>query len=136
MKFHHGDVEFEIDDQWWFEAEMVGFHAHSAAFVPGPSHRQGSVREVAVAAIEPVRRSLSHGVFNDDSLSGSGARNRVVSLLRAFREGTPVPPVEILIAPPNQPDKYRLYHGVHRLYCSVAVGFTHVPAVEVGHCDA
>ncbi len=33
--------------------------------------------------------------------------------------------------PDGSASSHRLYHGAHRFYCSVAAGYSHVPAIEV-----
>lgn len=40
-----------------------------------------------------------------------------------------MPPVEVVAAEPHSAQPLRLVHGAHRLYCSLAAGFSHVPAV-------
>ena len=135
MWFHHHDFAFELPDAWWKEGGFPGPMPASLSYVAGAIEREGALALVPVSDIEPVRRNLSHGVFNDNPDSGT-ARERVVRLLKGFRHGEPIPPVEILRRPKGAGTPYRLYAGVHRLYCAVAAGFSHVPAVEVGDADA
>jgi len=73
---------------------------------------------------------LSHGIFNDSSESGS-ARERVVSILVGLRDRSPIPPVEVSRLSGESSPRFKLIHGVHRLYCAIAVGCADVPAVEV-----
>jgi len=47
-----------------------------------------------------------------------------------FRTGEAFPPIEVTEIPTGSDHKYRPTHGAHRFYCSVAVGFTEVPAVR------
>jgi hypothetical protein len=86
-----------------------------------------TAREICITDIAPVRRNLSHGVFNNDSDTGLPARDRVIRLLRGFKEGALILPVE-MEERSSAPYSYSLYHGAHRLYLSIAAGFTHVPA--------
>ena len=54
-------------------------------------------------------------------------RVRMVSVLHAILSRTPLPPVEV--EEPSLGDyHYRLHHGAHRFFASVAVGFTDMPA--------
>ena len=78
--------------------------------------------------VGPLRRNLSAGVFNDNDVAS--ARERVVSILRGFQSGSAIPPVEIVEAHANYGYRYKLTHGAHRFYCSLAAGYTHVPVVE------
>jgi hypothetical protein len=41
-----------------------------------------------------------------------------------------IPPIELVGTPAGSLFRYKLTAGTHRLYCSLAAGFTHVPAVE------
>jgi len=130
MRITHGDVQYELDDEWWAEAGMAGFHPARRAFRADPrAFPDYELLEVSVADVEPLRRQLSHGVFNDSPSSGT-ARERVVRILQGFRSDSPIPPIEMLVAT-GGPYKYSLYHGAHRFYCAVAAGYPAVPAVDV-----
>lgn len=65
MKLRHHDFEFEVDDEWWRAAGMEGWIPRTRSYQTD-QNGQKSVVEVSIAEIEPVRRNLSHGVFNDD----------------------------------------------------------------------
>jgi hypothetical protein len=89
--------------------------------------------EVAIDDVQPLIRKATHGVFND---SGTGrwegpARERVVRLLKWFRDDAPVEPVCVARLPARAADRLKLVHGPHRFYCAVAAGYSHNPAVEV-----
>jgi hypothetical protein len=130
MIARHADAQYEIDDDWWQEAGMAGFTPTRRTFRPSASQRAGLyVMEVPIAEVEPVTRRLSHGVFNDSEESGS-ARDRVVRILKGFRQNSPIPPVEV-VRTPEGPYRYRLYAGGHRFCCAVVAGFEAVPAVDV-----
>lgn len=110
---------------------MVGFRAETRAFRAGVSPwPELCLFEVAVADVQPLRRNGSHGVFNDNLETGS-AQERVVRILRGFREGQSIPPIEVARLADRSSPNFKLSHGAHRFYCAVAVGFSHVPAVEV-----
>ena len=55
----------------------------------------------------------------------------VVRVLRGFIEDSAIPPVKVEKEPPDSDYRYKLRDGTHRFYCSVAAGFSHVPAIEV-----
>lgn len=131
MLFKHNDFVFEIIDEWWAEAGMIGFVPNSRAYRVAPQALPGKeILEVHISEVIAPQRALSHGVFNDDSNeSGLTARERVSSILRGFLEGAALPPVEI-VREAGLPNRYRLTHGAHRFYLSVAAGFSHVPAVH------
>lgn len=83
---------------------------------------------VKIDDIAPVQRNPGVGIFNNNEKLT--ARERVVSILRDFRNDAALYPIEAVDVPAGGPYRYKLTHGVHRLYCSLAAGFTHVPVVE------
>lgn len=130
MEIVHHDLRIELPDGWWAEAGMADFRpcgdAYRAANDAVPERRLFVVR---IEDISPVRRGTGVGIFNDCRETGRTARERVVSILRGFRAGASLPPVEVVRTPADRlPCK--LKDGTHRLYCSLAAGFSHVPAVD------
>jgi hypothetical protein len=128
MKFTHHGLPIELPDDWWDEASMGDFVRNSNAYRVG--HSNTEIFEVCIDDVGPVHRSPGVGIFNRSIEDGLTARERVVRVLRAFRLGDAIPPVQVLEGKPGDPHYYKLTHGVHRLYCSLAAGFTHVPAVK------
>lgn len=134
MRFFHHDVEYHLPDDWWNGAGMGEFVNTRRAYAAGPSEFPDlAVSEIAVAAVRPLVRQASHGVFND---AGPGrregtAQQRVVRILECFRTQSLVEPVCVARLPEGGDYEYELVHGAHRFYCAVAAGFSHVPAVEV-----
>jgi len=129
MKASHHDFEVELRDDWWGEAGMLGFRTSlncyrgdASAF---PNKR---IFSVSIEEVEPVRRNLSAGVFNDNE--EASAHDRVVRILRGFQADAEIPPVEVVSMSPDSRFKYKLVHGAHRFYCSLIAGFSHVPAVQ------
>lgn len=129
MRFFHGPVEYDIDDVWLNDAGMVGFQPTTPSYRPAVSSGlDRSVQLVAVSDVEPLRRQLSHGVFNDSVEFGT-ARERVVKILQGFRSSAEIPPVEMDRLEEPCEHHYRLRNGAHRFYCSLAAGFSHVPSI-------
>jgi hypothetical protein len=129
MKFTHHGLQIEIPDQWWIEAGMRGFMPTFTAYRVNQRLFQ-NVREVLIKDVGPVRRNPGVGIFNDSEEEGGSARERVVRILRGFRFDNAIPPVEIVEGEAGKPSRYKLVHGAHRLYCSLAAGFKCVPAIE------
>ncbi len=128
MKFTHHGLQIEIPDEWWTEAGMRLFVPTFTAY--RVNHRQfQNVREVPIKDVGPVSRNSGVGIFNDSEEEGS-ARERVVRILRGFRFDNAIPPVEIVEGQAGYPYRYKLVHGAHRFYCSLAAGFTSVPFIE------
>ena len=131
MLFKHHDIEYVLPDEWWNEAGMPAGTLGGFSYVGGPSPwPKLKVFELAISDVQAVLRQGSHGVFNDNPEFGT-AHDRVVQILRGFREQVPIPPIEVARLHSAQPSRFKLIHGAHRLYCSIAAGFSHVPAVEV-----
>ena len=127
MRFRHRDFEFVVPDDWWTAAEMASFTPTRRSYRPGAAPWGLPVFEVAVDDVEPERRDLTHGVFNDES--------RVLRVLRGFRADDAIPPVEVRRRTAGGPPTFELFDGAHRFYCAVAAGFSHVPAVDIPHFD-
>ncbi len=118
MERVHHDLKFELKDDWWAEASMVGFVA------PGPTYRVDSnafpdrkVYKVRIEEVGPVHRNLSAGVFNDDKETGRSAKERVILILRGFQADVALPPVEVVKLPPGDPYRYKLVRA--RIACTV-----------------
>lgn len=129
MIFFHHDLQIDLPDAWWHEAEMDSFHPPSSCYRAAPQGGSGErIFEVPLHEIAPVRRNTGVGIFNgNDELS---AHDRVVRILIGFRAGDGIPPIELVDMPVGSPYRFKLTAGTHRLYCSLAAGFTHVPATE------
>jgi hypothetical protein len=113
--------EFSIPADWWAEAGMEGFACGLSA-----TYRVTPLPEillVPVEAIEPLsmesRNHLSYGGFDHE---------RMVRVLQGFSTGAAIPPIQVAAQPPQRAYRYRLHHGAHRFFGSVAAGFSHVPA--------
>jgi hypothetical protein len=128
MVLNHHDLRIELDDAWWAEAQMAGFVPSTKAYRADPGAAKGEIIfEVQITEIGPVLRKPGIGIFNNNE--EKTAHERVVLILTGFRKGAAIPPVELVDAPAGSPFRYKLTAGTHRLYCALAVGFSHVPAV-------
>jgi hypothetical protein len=126
VKIAHHDLMTDLNDEWWAEAGMQWFVPTSPAY---RSDRKAV--EILIADIGPVgiERQLI-GIFKDNADVRISAHERVLKILWGFRCGEPIPPVEIIEGDSGYGYKYKLTHGAHRLYLSIAAGFTHVPTVK------
>ena len=130
MKFRHHDLEIELPDKWWSEAGMSQFAVSTPSYITDEKFCRGRVmRQVRIDHIGPVHRAIGVGIFNDSEDEGS-AQDRVTRILRGFLLNQPIPPVEVVENDSSSAYPFELTHGSHRLYCSLAAGFTHVPAIE------
>lgn len=129
MIFHHYDLEIELDDTWWEEAGMKGFTPSTDVYCTNAEAGNGKeIFTVRIAEVSPARRNPGVGIFNTNA--EATAKDRVISILAGFRNGSPIPPVEVVPEPEGSKFRYRLVHGAHRFYCSLAAGFSCVPAVK------
>jgi hypothetical protein len=130
MMLHHHDLQIELDDLWWYDAGMTGFVTTEHAYRVAPDRFNRRMQIVPINDVGAVRRAMGVGIFNDDREAGLSARERVIRILQGIRLNDAIPPVEVVRSNPNHPYPYKLVAGTHRLYCSLAVGFTSIPAVE------
>jgi len=131
MLFLHHNFIFEVKRDWWVEAGMQGFVPNTRSYSGNPeSFPDKKFYEVSINEIAPVLRELSDGVFNDDSARGITAKDRAIQILQGFLANAALPPVEVVQLPECSPYRYKLTHGAHRFYLSIAAGFTHIPAVD------
>ena len=129
MKLFHHNLEIDLDDTWWAEAKMKNFIPKSSTYRVDLDATKGRpVFEININEVRPVKRNPGVGIFNDSV--ETSAKTRVVSILRGFVADEGIPPVEVVLEPSDSAYSYKLVAGVHRFYCSLAAGFSHVPAVE------
>jgi len=124
---HHG-VSEELPDEWWFAAGLLNFIRVASAY--RCDHAAAGVRRVCLIPIANIeaQRGPSVPIFKDDPWEGIPGRKRVERILRAFVEDDALPPIELTKQAGRFP--FYLQHGMHRLYCSIAAGFTEIPAVK------
>lgn len=123
---HHNKYIGELDDALWEEAGMKGFVPTKNAYRVDINKAQGkAILEINLSDVKPVIRE---NIFNDSDEFGT-AKSRVLRILRWFINDTPIEPVIIALEPSSSDFSYRLVHGAHRFYCSLAAGFSHVPAI-------
>ncbi len=87
---------------------------------------------VAIPKIEPLWRSLPDGIPEARLFA---TKKRLADILRGFRTNDQMPPIWIS---KNRSGhySYKIQHGVHRFYASIAAGFSHIPAIVVEpFCD-
>ncbi|MGP0059870.1 MAG: hypothetical protein ACLPID_11355 [Beijerinckiaceae bacterium] len=129
MILTHHDLKIELDDAWWAEAGMANFVPSERAFRPDLAAAKGeAVFEARIDEVGPLRRNPGVGIFNDNE--EATARERVVRILKGFRDGAAIPPVILVEDTSGGVFRYKIGHGSHRFYCSLAAGFSHVPAIE------
>lgn len=131
MKIYHHDLQIELADSWWIEAGLEGFFPKTRAYLVSDEGIKGrKLYEVRIDEIRPVERNPGVAIFRN--------KNDVIRILQGFKSGSAIPPIDIVFELPDSKFRYKLVDGTHRLYCSLAAGFSHVPAVvgvEFGKLD-
>jgi len=122
MKCRSRWFEFDLPDEWWAAAGMVGFVTYRTAY------RRSAVRRSMILRIDEIAVPPRGAGVPDFE------RDRMVSVLDAIRRDATLPPIEVVEAISDL-YSHRLYHGRHRLAASIAVGFSLVPAVVVRDLD-
>jgi hypothetical protein len=124
MMINHNGVETELPDEWWTAAGMPNFVRMASAYLCDHAATGGRhVCLIPIADIEPVPRTPAFRNWE-----GISARERVESILRAIVADIALPPVQLTRQATGYP--FSLKDGLHRLYCSIAAGFTDIPAVK------
>jgi hypothetical protein len=119
----HFPTEFEIPDEWLLEAWIIGFTPRASAY-------RSTARAVLVplTQIEPAPRLVTH----PKDWHGF-ERVRLICLLKGFVAGDEIEPVSLCRLPALElgpsPYRYRVAHGVHRYYGSIAAGYEQLPAL-------
>jgi hypothetical protein len=116
-------AEFELPDEWWVEAGLMGFTSRGRAY--------GST---AIAVLVPLREIEPPPRNPERPLSWRGFdRARMISVLVDIATGAEIAPVSVVRLPevefPPSPYRYRVRDGFHRFYASVAAGFECLPVV-------
>ncbi len=125
MEISHHGVREELPDEWWIAAGMLNFVRAESAYHCDRAAAGRRVCLIPIVDIEPVRRIP---VFNAHSWEGILAKERVERILRAFVANGALPPVELTKQEGRYP--FCLKDGLHRLYCSIAAGFTEIPSMK------
>jgi len=112
-----GDVEFELEDEWWSFCEMESFNPESPYYPYNSSNP--SVEIVQIESVKPPTRNPGVHWFY---------KNRMVAVLMAFTSPEcALPAVPVKRIRPGGDYSFELTDGFHRYYASVAVGYTHLP---------
>ncbi len=125
----HPPLGFEIPDEWWLAAGMDRFRPAAPHFTPGEQPEGRPVEVVPLDRLRPLVRSPGF------TMDASGFRRTgMVSVLQAIRDGAAIEPVHAFEIEGGDDAGYHhgLYHGCHRFYASVAVGYTHIPIASIG----
>ena len=121
MRLRHHALEVDFPEESLAAVRAAGFTPSTNSYpvlAPGSGTRS---YEVAIVEIAAVQRAPGIPLLKKD---------RVDSILQAFMDGVPLPPVEVVPLREDDGPTFKLTAGAHRLYSSMAVGFTHVPAID------
>jgi hypothetical protein len=129
MVIKHHDLEVPLDDRWREDAGMSGFTPSSSAYrVDTSAFIDRQVRLIAIQDIAQFLRSPGVPIFKDDPSERISGARRVMNILLGFVADKAVPPI-VVTTLRGGPYRFKPIHGAHRLYCSLAAGFTHIPTV-------
>ncbi|PPK77007.1 hypothetical protein B0F87_102113 [Methylobacter tundripaludum] len=120
MRYQHPteNIEFEIPDAWWVAAGAAPHVAfEGAAFITTSDPKWPTVLVPIGGVVAPRRDPGVVGLHED----------RMTSLLRAFVDKIPVPPIEVHRVPGQNENRLSVRDGFHRYFGSIAVGFPMLP---------
>lgn len=112
-----GDAMHQIPVEWLGTAGMQGFTPSRLSY-----RCEGPHELIALADIARPKRD-SRISFDCNGLR----RDRTMAVLTGIREDLSLPPIEVKAGERG----YRVHHGFHRFHVSLALGFSHIPAVIV-----
>jgi len=129
MKCKHHDLEFELEDEWLIEADMVSYSPTEASYKPDLQKTKGEeILLIPINEIAPlIERAKCKGIFCDNE--NDTAKERVVRILKWFKEHKAIEPISVAELGETEKFKYKVLAGSHRFHCSIAVGFTKMPAI-------
>jgi hypothetical protein len=109
-------IEFEIPDSWLWEAGCTLCKSLRLAYVATSNPDWPTVNIPIQRVQAPMRDAGITGLHKE----------RTISLLRAYADNTPIPPIEVheLL---DRKEYYEVRDGYHRYYTSVVFGFTSLP---------
>ena len=110
-------IEFDIPDSWLVAAGVWRFAPTGQAFVATSNPKWPTVL-VPINGIEVPKRDAGVVGLHED---------RAISLMRAFSEGNPVPPIEAHRSPALSCARLSVRDGYHRYFTSIALGFAMIP---------
>lgn len=123
-----GAGRFEIPEQWWNAAGMPTFGINGATAYLASDLPELPTTHLLLSTIFVPARNPGVPSFREP---------RMICVLRGIRLNHAMPPVQVekYSATPADGFDYRLYDGRHRVCASIAVGYSHVPAVIVDMAD-
>ena len=136
MKCNHHDLDFELNDEWLIEADMMSYSPRYDSYKPDMNKANDQeVMLIPINDIAPLKeRAKCRGVFCDNE--EDTAKERVVRILKWFKENKEIEPISVAELKDSEKYKYKVLAGSHRFHCSIAVGFSKVPAVMGFDIDA
>lgn len=123
FRLPHPPLCFEIPDEWWKEAGMVGFIPIDSSY-PHKPDVLSYIEVLPIAEVAPIIRMP----FVQRDFRGF-RRDALISVLTGISRQCEMPAVEVVKFPAANVEGYtaRLTDGFHRFYASVAAGFTCLP---------
>lgn len=117
MRFRHPaeDIEFDIPDPWWIEANAHLFERSAPSFAASMDAEWPTVLVSIENVTAPRRNAGIEGL----------QRERTISILQAIVAGTEVAPLEV--HKPPQSNCLAVRDGFHRYFISIAFGFPMLP---------
>jgi hypothetical protein len=128
MKYKHHTLIFEIPDSWLKETDMLNFKPQQKNYLPDLNETKSATVEILeIESFEPLlQRHRSIGVFCKNNET---PKQRVSRILNWLKNNTPIEPIGY--RPSEQSGyKYKLAEGSHRFHAALAMGYTHVPAIQ------
>lgn len=129
MQINKWGYNFNLPNDWLREANFTPFTLAGEYYT---ARNCEDIFIVNIVDISPNIRGKGVPIFKSGKVDGvfRTARERTVFILKALVEGRPLlEPVRVVEWKGSGRYKFKIVYGCHRLHCSIAAGFTKIPAV-------
>ncbi len=121
---------FELNDEWIKETGFTPCKVKGEHYVCN----QHVISIIEIKDIDHNIRTEGVPIFNDGENEEGDcktAKDRTTSILNALMQNDPLPPIKVEQCMAQSKFKYTIKEGAHRLHCSIAAGYTKIPAIII-----
>ena len=119
------EVRLEVPDSWLAETAIGSFTSSTRSYEALPDSNWPATVVPFADVVPPIRDAGVECLH----------RERSITILLAFRDRVPIPPIEVDHPPDLPQGKYRVRDGYHRYYLAAAVGYQMIPVSIRPHFD-
>jgi hypothetical protein len=135
MEFPVGQSNFVLPDEWIKGSGFIPYGQKGIQHYPIDDSKGHKRCDIFIVKISEINPNIRTPIFKDGTVDfiERTARERTVDLLIKIQKKIPLYPITVKSSGHVKEYRYKLYEGCLRLHCSIAAGFTHIPAVLMGY---